>query len=91
MEFEWDQQKREANLKKHGIDFIRAIQIFKGDTVHTYDDRRDYGEERYIAIGAAKGTIVTVVYTWRGETIRIISARKAGKGEKEKYYKKING
>jgi len=45
MEFEWDQQKRKANLQKLGIDFTRAIQIFKGDTAQTHDDRKDYGEK----------------------------------------------
>jgi len=90
MEFEWDQRKRKANLQKHGIDFTRAIQIFKGDIVQTHDDRKDYSEKRFIAIGVAKEEVITVVYTWRGDAVRIISARKAGKDEREKYYKEIH-
>ena len=82
MRFEWDEQKREANLKKHGIDFTRAIQIFKGDTIQILDDRMDYGEERYISIGSAKGQVLMVVCTWRKDAIRIISERKAARDEK---------
>jgi len=84
-------EKKRSKSKKHGIDFTRAIQIFKGDTVQIHDNRKDYGEKRFIAIGAVNVQVITVVYTWRGDTIRIISARKAGKDEKEKYYKEING
>ncbi|MEL6440889.1 MAG: BrnT family toxin [Cyanobacteria bacterium J06621_8] len=86
MEFEWDEQKRLSNLQKHGIDFIRACQIFDGFTVEFEDNRYDYGEDRYIAIGENKGQILTVVYTERGDAIRLISARQATRYERNLYY-----
>ncbi|MEM6612955.1 MAG: BrnT family toxin [Cyanobacteria bacterium P01_C01_bin.72] len=86
MEFEWDKQKRLSNLQKHGIDFIRAIQIFDGSTVEFEDSRYDYGEDRYIAVGETGGQILAVVYTYRGDVIRLISARQATRYEKNLYY-----
>ena len=85
MEFEWDDEKRQSNLQKHSVDFIRACQIFEGETVEFEDCRYDYGEERFIAIGQARGKVLTVVYTLRGEVIRLISARKATKDERKIY------
>lgn len=86
MEFEWDEEKRQSNLQKHGVDFIRACQIFEGYTVEFEDSRYNYGEERFIAIGQTGGQVFTVVYTLRGEVIRLISARKATKNERRIYY-----
>ncbi|MDJ0903920.1 MAG: BrnT family toxin [Xenococcus sp. MO_188.B8] len=86
IEFEWDEQKRLSNLQKHGIDFIRACQIFSGFTVEFEDNRYDYGEGRYIAVGETNGQILTVVYTYRGDAIRLISARKATRYERNIYY-----
>ena len=86
IEFEWDEQKRLSNLQKHGIDFIRACQIFDGSTVEFEDSRYDYGEDRYIAVGETGGQILTVVYTYRGDVIRLISARLATRYEKNLYY-----
>ncbi len=86
LEFEWDEQKRLSNLQKHGIDFIRACQIFDSFTVEFEDNRYDYGEDRFIAIGETQGLILTVVFTYRGDTIRLISARPANKYERNLYY-----
>ena len=86
IEFEWDEQKRLSNLQKHGIDFVRACQIFDGSTVEFEDSRYDYGEDRYIAVGETGGQILTVVYTYRGDVIRLISARLATRYEKNLYY-----
>ena len=86
IEFEWDEQKRLSNLQKHGIDFVRACQIFDGYTVDFEDSRYDYGEERFISIGETKRQILTVVYTYRGDAIRLISARKATRYERNIYY-----
>ncbi len=86
IEFEWDEQKRLSNLQKHGIDFVRACQIFKSYTVDFEDNRYDYGEERFIAIGETNGQILTVVYTYRGDAIRLISARSATRYERNIYY-----
>ncbi len=47
--FEWDDEKRERNLTKHGIDFVRAVKIFENPVVERLDDHEDYGEERIIS------------------------------------------
>ena len=86
---EWDEQKRAANLTKHGVDFVLAARIFDGPTLEGPDDRRDYGEERIGAYGQAGGYVLFVVYTKRREKRRIISARKAGTHEKEIYLRHI--
>ena len=81
LEFEWDEPKRLSNLQKHSIDFIRACQIFDGFTVEFKDNRYDYGEDRFIAIGETQGVILTVVFTYRGDIIRLISTRTATRYE----------
>jgi uncharacterized DUF497 family protein len=84
--FEWDEQKRLANLVKHGVDFERAKLIFDGMTIDIPDARHDYGEQRIGVYGEFGEEVFFVVYTWRGENRRLISARKAGTNEREKYY-----
>lgn len=85
--FEWDRSKNEANHKKHGFWFETAIDIFDGFVLSEVDQRKDYGETRFIGIGAlSEVVILSVVYTERSEKIRIISARKATKKEKERYF-----
>jgi hypothetical protein len=87
--FEWDERKRRRNLAKHGIDFVALNQMFEADLVEEVDARRDYGEVRIKAIGEANGVIVSVVYTWRGERRRLISARKARADERKEYQAKL--
>jgi len=89
MSYEWDVRKRRANVKKHGIDFIDIPEVFDGDVVILPDERFDYGEPRFIAIGILKSQVVVVAYTERGENIRIISARKATKNEQIYYFQEI--
>lgn len=85
MAFEWDPIKRRANLAKHRIDFADAARIFEGPTIENADESMDYGEERILALGETNGRVVVVTYTWRGDTRRIISARKATRHERAKY------
>jgi uncharacterized DUF497 family protein len=90
MHFEWDERKSEANLQERGFDFAFATLIFDGVTVEKEDARSDYGERRVVAIGAANGVLLTVVYTDRpdprGRGIRrIISARRSNGREREAY------
>lgn len=85
MEFEWDEKKNQENIKKHGISFKHAVKTFNGHVLEWIDDRRDYGEERIIALGRSERTILSVVYTMRGNTLRIISVRRATKDERRKY------
>lgn len=89
IEFEWDDDKTAANLAKHRVDFIDAAQIFAGPTVQLIDEREDYGEQRVRAIGEHDGRIYVVVYTIRQSRLRLISAWKAGKNDREKYYARI--
>lgn len=89
MSYEWDERKRRANVKKHGIDFIDVPQVFDGDVVLLPDERFDYGETRFIGIGILKSQVVVVAYTERDENIRIISARKATKNEQIYYFQQI--
>jgi uncharacterized DUF497 family protein len=55
MAFEWDERKRQANLVKHGVDFIDMTALFDGETVETVDDRKDYGETRLNCGGEVEG------------------------------------
>ena len=89
MSFEWDDDKAEANLRKHGVDFIDAAQIFAGLVVRASDERRDYGEPRVRALGEVDGDVFVVVYTLRGETVRLISAWKAGRNDRKRYYEAV--
>ena len=63
--FEWDPGKRVSNLRKHGVDFVRAATIFDRFVTRWRDTRRAYGEPRIIAVGEADGLVLTVVYTVR--------------------------
>lgn len=83
--FEWDEQKSRANTAKHGIPFDVIPSCFEGPLLVRADTRFEYGEERWIAIGLMDVMPVTIVYTRRGENIRIISARKADRREREKF------
>ena len=88
MEFEWDEDKNESNLAKHGIDFEEASRVFLDPWRQEWLDDRDYTEERWQTIGVATfPRVLFVVYTERGEgdVIRIISARKATKREEKAY------
>jgi uncharacterized DUF497 family protein len=88
MRFEWDRAKAIANERKHAVSFEEAASIFRGFHIDRPDTRRDYGETRLIALGVdSNGVVLNVVYTLRGETIRIISAWKASRYEREAYAK----
>ena len=86
--FDWDSEKNRTNYRDHGVDFETATEVF-GDhfAVEELDPRSVvYGEDRYLIIGMGGGALLTVVYTERGATTRIISARQAGKREHDNYY-----
>ncbi|HER25937.1 MAG TPA: BrnT family toxin [Rhodospirillales bacterium] len=89
--FEWDEEKRLENIEKHGVDFIRAAMIFEGPIIEDIDGRKDYGELRFRAIGHMENEFYVVIYTWRDETRRIISAWKAGENGKRKYQAAVAG
>lgn len=83
MEFEWDEAKSEWTRRERGVDFATAARIFEAPVQTTPDERRDYGEERIIAIGEVDGAVLVVVYTDRSGVRRIISARPANRKERE--------
>lgn len=89
MDFEWDEDKRAANLREHGLDLMDATRLFDGRPVYTYPSRRR-GEERFVTVGfvtvepsVRKG--FAVVWTERAPAIRIISFRRARDAEERKY------
>ena len=90
-DFEWDDNKNNKNRIKHKIDFTDAIQVFFDENrITKLDNRQDYGENRYQIIGQSNERILFVVYTEKhGNTIRVISARKANKKEITAYIKGI--
>jgi len=81
--FEWDEEKCRANIDRHGIDFQDAIRIFDGPVLVERSDRK--GEIRWVAIGILDGEVISVVYTERSESCRIISARAARRKERVAY------
>ena len=90
MAFEWDERKNVRNFEVHGISFEDAPRIFGSPAlefpvVEFKDERRDYGEDRMIALGKHGPDLIAVVYTWRGRNRRIISARRASGSERKEY------
>jgi uncharacterized DUF497 family protein len=87
MEFEWDEKKAAANLRKHGIAFETAKQVFADPFALDVSDllSAEYGEDRFVVTGYGGGRLLTVTYTLRNETIRLISARKATRKEHDDY------
>lgn len=86
MLFEWDELKRQENIKERGVDFITAAQIFANDLiVEAVDTRKDYGEIRIRALGMVDDGCYLVTYTWRGEHRRIISAVRVNDNGKKRY------
>lgn len=86
MEFEWDEAKAASNLAKHGVKFSdAAVALLTGTVVRKRDTRRDYGEDRWIALARVYEAIFLIVYTTRSDSIRIISARRANRHEREAY------
>ncbi len=85
MTIEFDPNKNQRNIETRGIDFNDAA-LFNWDTaVITKDTRKDYGEPRFIAYGTIEGRLMVLVFTLRGETLRVISLRKANEREAKRY------
>jgi uncharacterized protein len=89
LELEWHEAKAEANFSAHGVSFELATTVFSDPfAIERFDDRLDYGEERFVMIGMAEGNVLLfVVYTEREERVRIISARRATADEQEDYFR----
>lgn len=82
--FEWDKNKNEANKKKHGVSFEDAVDVFNDENRLQYSQVKN-GERRFLTIGKAFQALISVVYTTRKLTIRIISARRSKKKERRAY------
>jgi uncharacterized DUF497 family protein len=85
MTYEWDPDKALINRDKHDVSFADAVEVFSDEYAITTDDHTSH-EQRHTAIGFdALGRLLVVVYTWREENLRIISARKATARERAAY------
>jgi len=90
VDFEWDESKNKTNIAKRDLDFADAWQIFDAPMLVRIDNRKDYGEKRFVGIGFLKNLVVVIVFTEPDEqTIRVISLRKALKYEREEFEKYI--
>ncbi len=86
MELQWDSRKAASNLKDHGVDFADAGTVLFDDMAITLTDDSVDEEERYVTLGMdALGRCLVVAYTWRDETVRLISARMATRSERRRY------
>ncbi len=88
MHYQWNDEKNRANIAKHGINFNLAEHFEWDSALETIDNRKDYGEERWISLGLIKNRLYVMIYVYRQNYIRIISLRKANKREREFYAKK---
>ena len=87
MEIEFDPAKARVNLAKHKISFAHAEQALRDPMAITIEDPDSEGEQRFISLGVDSiGRILIIIHTPRGDRTRLISARKASKGEIESYY-----
>jgi len=84
MDFEWDEDKRDRNLRKHGIGFLRARHLFDGRPLCSYPSLRD-GKQRVVSMGFLDDRLIAVVWIERDVATRIISVRRARHGEKATY------
>jgi len=86
MDFEFDPDKAKANLHKHKVSFSHAEQALRDPHAFTIEDPDSEGEARFVTLGMdSLGRVLVVVHTPRGDRTRLISARKASKGESEQY------
>lgn len=87
MDIEFDPVKARANLRKHKVSFAHAEQALRDPRALTIEDPDAAGERRFVTLGMdALGRLLVVVHTPRGDRVRLISARKASRGESEHYH-----
>lgn len=87
MDIEYDPAKAHSNFRKHGVRFAHAEEALNDPMALTIEDPDAVGEQRFITLGMdSVGRVLVVVHTQRGDTVRIISARKASPGETEQYH-----
>ena len=87
MSIEFDPGKAKANLRKHGVSLAHAEQALRDPLAFTIEDPDSRGEQRFVTLGVdALGRVLVVIHTQRGERTRVISARKASRGEADRYH-----
>lgn len=87
VDVEFDPAKARSNLRKHGVSFAHAEQALRDDMALTVKDPDSRGEQRFVTLGMdALGRVLVVIHTPRGERTRVISARRASRGETEQYH-----
>ncbi len=85
MALEWDPNKERANRSKHGVLFADAVSALEDENAMTTRDV-GIGEERWVTVGMdSLARVIVVVYTWRGQRLRLISARRATPNELRQY------
>ena len=84
--YEWDLAKAAANLRKHKVDFADAALSLEDPNALVISDPDASGEERFICLGAdPEGRLLVTVYAQRGKRVRVISSRRASRGERRRY------
>ena len=89
MQIVWDDAKRRANLRKHGLDFADCQRVFSGITYTMADNRFTYGEQRLVTLGLLGDTVVVIAHTESTHELRVISMRKATRNEQTIYFENI--
>ncbi len=90
MIFEWDEGKRRSNIETHGLDFTDAALVLQGPTLRVLATAVD-AEERWLVLGLLEFVVIAVIYTLRGDAVRIISMRRARHGERRAYREAFGG
>ena len=86
MRSQWDPEKAKTNLRKHGVRFADAVTVLEDEAALTVRDDSTPTEERWVTLALdCQGRVLAVVYTWREDTVRLISARKATPHERRQY------
>jgi len=87
-EFEWDDEKAAANVRRHGVTFVHAMKAMRDPfAIERFDEREAYGEERINLTGMSDGVILQVTYTEREDRVRLTSARRAERDEQDDYFR----
>lgn len=89
MKITFDPTKRDRTLEERGLDFAHAARMFAGDHLTAPDERRDYGEPRFVSVGRLAGRMVIVVWTPRDDARHVISMRKANEREQRRFENRL--
>ncbi|MCL4863138.1 MAG: BrnT family toxin [Caldilineaceae bacterium] len=89
MRFTWHELKRQATLQRRGLDFAEVEQVFAGPTFTFEDDRKDYGEQRWVTLGVLRAVVVVIVHTETKDEIRVISMRRADRDEQQLFFSNL--